>query len=98
MPMGVPGIPGGSRCHFSCSGPHSFKLILSSVFDFATGITIGHKPIPFAFSHEGETQTSGQKVHIDQVLQQIVAGTIAGLRFMTALSFPVHHLEERPTG
>ena len=38
-------------------------------FDFATGITIGHEPIPFAFSHEGETQTSGQNVHIYQLLQ-----------------------------
>jgi hypothetical protein len=44
--------------------------MLSSVFDFATGITIGHQPVPFAFSHEGETQTCGQKVHIDQVLQR----------------------------
>ena len=82
----------------SSFGTHLFKLILSSVFDFANGIIIGHEPIPFAFIHEDEKQTSGQKVHIDQFLQRNMAGTSADLRFMIALSFPVHHLEECPTG
>ena len=52
--------------------------------------------VVFAFSPQAEQ--AGRTYTSTSCCSEMVEGTIAGLRFTTALSFPVHHLEKRPTG